>query len=165
MDAARVAGLLVATFVAAGCASAPGPTVLPVSAPVPTEAPGVEVAAATADSTSVCGQTNAGSQGFPTLPLPDGNPPPLSRGTFRSIFREPLPSSPVWNPPGPKCVGLQAGHWLTDDVPDELHNLGPGAEAGGWDEWEVNLLIAQAAAKALESDGVQVELLPTTIPI
>src|SRR5205823_8180225 len=87
------------------------------------------------------------------------------RGTFRSIFREPLPSSPVWNPPGPKCVGLQAGHWLTDDVPDELHNLGPGAEAGGWDEWEVNLLIAQAAAKALESDGVQVELLPTTIPI
>jgi N-acetylmuramoyl-L-alanine amidase len=70
----------------------------------------------------------------------------------------------VWDPPGTKRVGLQAGHWLTNDVPNELRRLSPGSSAGGWQEWEVNLLLASRTAALLEAAGVQVDLLPTTIP-
>jgi N-acetylmuramoyl-L-alanine amidase len=102
---------------------------------------------------------------FPTFPLPVGVPAPLGPATFASGFRDPLPLTPVWNPPGPKQVGLQVGHWLTFNTPEELRRLGPGSSAGGWAEWEVNLLVAQAAARFLEEAGVQVDLLPTTIPV
>lgn len=103
--------------------------------------------------------------GFPSYPLPDGNPPPLGPAVFASGFRDPLPRSPVWNPPGPKRVGLQAGHWNTSDLPHELRRLSPGASAGGWTEAEVNLLIARHAARFLEEAGVDVDILPTVIPI
>jgi N-acetylmuramoyl-L-alanine amidase len=76
-----------------------------------------------------------------------------------------LPPAEVYNPPGPKRVGLQAGHWLTYDIPSELHGLGPGASAGGKDEWEVNLDIANRTADLLRAAGVEVDVLPTTIPI
>lgn len=102
---------------------------------------------------------------FPSYPLPEGNPPPLGGGSTNNSFRDPLPLSPVWNPPGPKRVGLQAGHWLTHDTPLELRRLGPGSSAGGWAEWQVNLMVAQAAARFLEEAGVGVDILPTTIPI
>jgi N-acetylmuramoyl-L-alanine amidase len=62
-------------------------------------------------------------------------------------------------------VGIQAGHWLVDEAPPELENLGTGTAAGGWDEWEVNLLLAQQTAAFLEAAGIQVDLLPATIPI
>jgi len=102
---------------------------------------------------------------FPTFPLPDGNPPPLGPGSFGPAFREPLPPSPVWNPPGQKRVGLQVGHLFTDQVPPELARLSPGTSAGGWQEWQVNLMIAQATAAILEDNGVAVDILPTTVPI
>lgn len=102
---------------------------------------------------------------FPSFPIPSGNPTPLGPGAFNSGFRDPLPRTPVWNPPGSKRVGLQAGHWLTFDTPQELRRLGPGSSAGGWAEWEVNLLLAQAAARILEEAGVAVDILPTTIPV
>jgi N-acetylmuramoyl-L-alanine amidase len=106
--------------------------------------------------------------GFPSYPLPDGNPTPLGTpgtpGAFGPGFAAPLPRSPVWNPAGPKRVGLQAGHWMVNDVPFELRRLSPGASAGGWDEWEVNLLLARRTAPILEAAGVQVDVLPTTIP-
>lgn len=102
---------------------------------------------------------------FPSYPVPDGNPVPLGPEVFRSGFRDPLPASPVWNPPGPKRVGIQAGHWLTDQVPQELWRLSPGSSAGGWAEWQVNLLIARETARILEDAGVVVDLLPTTIPV
>lgn len=102
--------------------------------------------------------------GFPSYPLPEGEQPPLGRGVFNSGFRDPLPKSPVWNPAGPKRVGLQAGHWYVGDLPWELRRLSPGTSAGGWAEWQVNLLIAQAAAAMLEEAGVEVDVLPTVIP-
>jgi hypothetical protein len=102
---------------------------------------------------------------FPSYPLPDGNPAPLGTAVFGGDFRDPLPRTPVWNPPGPKRVGLQAGHWLTFDTPRELSRLGPGSSAGGWAEWEINLLVAQATARILEEAGVEVDILPTTIPV
>ena len=104
--------------------------------------------------------------GFPSYPLPTG--PSVALGTpggFGAAFGAPLPQTAVWNPPGQKRVGLQAGHWQTYDVPEELRRLGPGSSAGGWDEWEVNLLVARRTAAILEAAGVQVDLLPTTIPV
>lgn len=106
------------------------------------------------------------------LPLPDGSAPPLSvlraqGGSGWSSFREPFPSVPVWNPPGPKRVGLQAGHWQYASAPDELADLrtNPGAYGGGKWEWEVNLDIAERTAEYLRAAGVEVDVLPTTIPV
>lgn len=82
-----------------------------------------------------------------------------------SAFRAPLPPAPLWNPPGPKRVGLQAGHWLVEQTPAELERLQPGAVGGGKQEWEVNLEIARRARDLLEADGFQVDLLPATVPI
>ncbi len=104
-------------------------------------------------------------RGFPTYPLPSGDPEPLGPGVFNSGFRDPLPRSPVWNPPGPKRVGLQVGHWNTYNVPHELRRLSPGSSAGGWNEWEVAMMIATQAKAFLEEAGVEVDLLPTAIPI
>lgn len=106
------------------------------------------------------------TDGFPSYPIPDGPAEPLSPGLFRSgSFAVPLPQSPVWNPPGQKRVGIQAGHWQTHDVPFELRRLSPGTSGGGWAEWEVNLLIARRAAAFLEEAGVEVDILSTTIPV
>ena len=97
----------------------------------------------------------------PPMPAP-GTP----GGTgFWARYREPLPPAEVYNPPGPKRVGLQAGHWLTDQIPSELRGLGPGASGGGKAEWEVNLDIAQRTADLLRAAGVEVDILPTTLPV
>ena len=104
------------------------------------------------------------TQGFPSYPLPEGEQPALGTPASRGAFSTPLPRSPVWNPPGQKRVGLQAGHWLTNEAPYELRRLSPGTSAGGWAEFEVNLLIARRVAAMLEAAGVQVDILPTTIP-
>lgn len=94
-------------------------------------------------------------------------PPPSSPGSqdFWRGFRDPFPPAPVWNPPGPKRVGLQAGHWRNSEVPQELRRLiGSGTSGGGRAEWEVNLDIAERAAAILEGYGVQADILPATVP-
>lgn len=83
---------------------------------------------------------------------------------FRRAFREPLPPVPVWNPPGTKRVGLQAGHWRVEEVPSELRGLGHGATGGGWAEWELNLHLAELSAAILRDYGVEVDILPATVP-
>jgi N-acetylmuramoyl-L-alanine amidase len=99
---------------------------------------------------------------------PSEPPPPDPAnpgGSFWARYRVPLPPVEVYNPPGPKRVGLQAGHWRVEEIPAELRGLGPGASAGGKDEWEVNLDIAERTAAILRAYGVEVEILPSTIPI
>jgi hypothetical protein len=126
-------------------------------------------------------QTSGGSSaevGGPadSIPAPDQSPtscdlrqppPPLASldpaDRWRS-FREPLPAAALWNPPGPRRVGLQAGHWLVEQAPSELRGLGAGAVGGGKQEWEVNLDLAQRTKGLLETAGVTVDLLPTTVP-
>lgn len=63
-------------------------------------------------------------------------------------------------------VGLQAGHWKNDELPEELSRLrgNTGATGGGKEEWEVNLDIAEKVKKLLEKDGIVVNILPATIP-
>lgn len=69
-------------------------------------------------------------------------------------------------PEGPPKVGLQVGHWKNDELPEELHRLTgrTGASGGGKSEWEVNLAIAQETKTLLEDQGVEVDLLPATVP-
>jgi hypothetical protein len=103
----------------------------------------------------------------PAINIPDPDTTcDVQPGPFdRSQFREPLPLTLRWNPPGQKRVGLQAGHWLTEQTPQELRVLGPGATGGGKAEWEVNLEIARRAGRLLEAEGIQVDILPTTVPV
>ena len=81
----------------------------------------------------------------------------------------PLAIDPYANwtrPPGPWRVGIQSGHWMAEQAPDEQESLrdNTGAQAGGVTEWERNLVIAKEVKTLLEAEGVVVDLLPTTIP-
>jgi N-acetylmuramoyl-L-alanine amidase len=63
-------------------------------------------------------------------------------------------------------VGIQVGHWKSNELPDELKRLrtSSGAFAAGYKEADVNLNIAQRVVKLLESRGLAVDLLPATVP-
>lgn len=69
-------------------------------------------------------------------------------------------------PAGPARVGVQVGHWLNSQVPEELENLrgNTGASGDGKSEWEVNMAIAELIQDKLEASGVEVDLLPATVP-
>ena len=70
-------------------------------------------------------------------------------------------------PEGPLRVGLQVGHWKNSEVPAELEGLkqnAGGARGGGKYEWEVMLNIALLAADQLRAKGIEVDILPTTVP-
>lgn len=69
-------------------------------------------------------------------------------------------------PPGPLRLGIQAGHWNSKDLPEELQNLRErtGTQGGGTTEWELNLDVARRTAKLLEAQGFAVDILPATIP-
>jgi hypothetical protein len=63
-------------------------------------------------------------------------------------------------------VGIQAGHWLTFDVPEELSSLrlAEGATGADWDEVVVNLQVAERVTDILRREGLNVDLLPATVP-
>src|SRR5688572_316427 len=63
-------------------------------------------------------------------------------------------------------VGLQAGHWRSSELPDELRRLrgNTGTSGGGVAEWELNLDVARRAARRLEAEGITVDVLPATVP-
>ena len=60
-------------------------------------------------------------------------------------------------------IGLQAGHWRADEAPAP-YNAQLGSSGGGKTEAEVNLAIAEAAARVLRAVGYTVDILPTAIP-
>ena len=97
-----------------------------------------------------------------TRPLPRPGSPDAAG--FWSEFSRPLAPTAVWNPPGPKRVGLQAGHWRVHEAPEELRQLGPGTSGGGKAEWEVNLDVAERTATLLRGAGVEVDVLPVYLP-
>jgi len=69
---------------------------------------------------------------------------------------------------GKRKVGLQAGHWQTDDVPKEYGTriiTQTGASWFGHNEVDINLDIAERTAKLLRAQGVEVDVLPTTVPV
>jgi hypothetical protein len=70
-------------------------------------------------------------------------------------------------PDGPIKIGLQAGHWKTEEMPDEqarIRESGQGTSSQGVAEWEVVLTIAKKTAELLVKQGYEVDILPATIP-
>ena len=63
-------------------------------------------------------------------------------------------------------VGLQAGHWKSEEFPDELSGVKGllGASGEGWNEVDVNLELARGVADLLASEGIRVDVLPAVIP-
>src|SRR5581483_5672296 len=184
-----LAGLLLLTTACAGPAPAPAPAPAPPSVGgsggVAADASPAQVAFRDASGAQTLdpGAPNSETEAVPdadragaadesdaasaSLAACDGAPLPLaslSPEERRRLFREPLPPAAVWNPPGPKRVGLQAGHWLVEQVPFELRGLQGGTSGGGKQEWEVNLDLALRTKALLEAAGVEVDVLPTTVP-
>jgi N-acetylmuramoyl-L-alanine amidase len=134
-------------------------TVVPTAAPVVAATPVPTAVLSTPPAAGIDAACD-GENRFAPLPAPGSA---SAQNLFRS-FREPLAAAPLFAAPGPKRVGLQAGHWLTNQVPAELRGLQNGASGGGKDEWEVNLDVARRAAALLEADGIEVDVLPSTVP-
>jgi len=63
-------------------------------------------------------------------------------------------------------VAIQVGHWKSDDLPDELRNIrgNTGAQAGGFTELQVNMQISKLIAESLRGKGIDIEILPATVP-
>jgi N-acetylmuramoyl-L-alanine amidase len=135
------------------------PTVVPTAQPGGPAASGADTTAQIAADTSQLASCDGTTRPDP-LPAPGSA---RAQDFFRS-FRVPLPPAPLYDPPGPKRVGLQAGHWLIDQVPPELAGLQAGAVGGGKQEWQVNLDVAQRTASLLEASGIHADVLPATVP-
>ena len=96
-----------------------------------------------------------------------GAPPYVEEETTDEIEADPYAKWRNWKrPEGPARVGLQVGHWKSNELPEELASLrsNTGSSGGGKWEWEVNMKIAEETKKLLEEQGVVVELLPATVP-
>lgn len=67
---------------------------------------------------------------------------------------------------GPVRVGIQVGHQDAAAHPEELATLrtSTGGSAAGLQEVDVNRRVAHALAERLRANGVEVELLPATVP-
>lgn len=67
---------------------------------------------------------------------------------------------------GPRRIGIQVGHWQTDNVPPELRRLEvqTGTSWNGITETEVSLEITVRLAELLRSHGYIVDIIPTTVP-
>ena len=91
-------------------------------------------------------------------------PGPTAGPNATGSIRIPIPKNV---PTGPRRVAIQAGHWKSDEAPDELRRLIPqtGAAWEGVTEVEINLDIAQRVSVILNSKGVAVDVLPVTIPV
>jgi len=79
-----------------------------------------------------------------------------------SLIRVPKPVVPD----GPRRIGIQAGHWLTELAPPELGRIltQTGTSWNGLNEREINLDIAQRIERILSGKGFVVDVLPTTVP-
>jgi N-acetylmuramoyl-L-alanine amidase len=105
-------------------------------------------------------------RGKSAAPIVSGAPPYTPEG---SIFEgiDDIPDIVNWKrPDGPLRVGLQVGHWKSNELPDELKTLrnNTGASGDGKTEWEVNYAIAQKTADYLTEAGIKVDILPATVP-
>ncbi len=82
------------------------------------------------------------------------------------VFRRGAPRAVANLIKGPVRVGVQVGHLAAGEQPEELAALrySTGAHAHGTDEVEVNLAVATALAARLAARGIEVDLLPATVP-
>jgi N-acetylmuramoyl-L-alanine amidase len=90
--------------------------------------------------------------------------PPGGAIVQQGLVRIPRPKV---DPNGQRRVGIQIGHWQTDDVPKEYGTriqLQTGTSWAGVTEVDVTMEIADRMATLLTAQGIAVDILPTTIP-
>lgn len=109
------------------------------------------------------GDTMTAAVPAPTT-LPGAAAPVAPSGQPTTVLYARIPK-PVLAP-GPRRIGIQAGHWETDKAPPELWRLETqtGTSWKGVTEVEINLDIAKRVKSLLEPRGFVVDVLPTTIP-
>ncbi len=107
--------------------------------------------------------TGMGSGPIPGLPVASVPVPGLGLGDVGNVMVR--VARPVMGP-GPRRVGIQAGHWKMAEVPDELRRIAgqTGTTAGGVTEWQVNLDVAERVASRLRGEGIAVDILPAAVP-
>ena len=98
----------------------------------------------------------------------------VSRAQQEPVVATPAPASAPTPAPTPtprpagtqQRVGIQAGHWKSAELPDELARLrsSSGAYVRGLSEAELNLDIARRVEALLVAQGVAVDVLPATVP-
>jgi hypothetical protein len=102
------------------------------------------------------------SRDVPGVP-PVALAPPGGAFVQQNGVRIPKPAMPT----GPRRIGIQVGHWETDQVPAELGSrivFQTGTSWGGVDEVDVNMDIAQRVKAQLVARGYVVDIIPTTVP-
>jgi len=79
---------------------------------------------------------------------------------------DPIPAVLSGFPLSPWRVGIQAGHWKIEELPEELRRLrsSTGARYGSYREIDANLDVARRVVEYLLAAGIQVDLLPATVP-
>jgi hypothetical protein len=90
--------------------------------------------------------------------------PPGGAIVQQGVVRIPKPKVDLG---GPRRVGIQVGHWRTDDVPKEYGTriiTQTGTSWAGITEVDITLEIADQMARLLGAQGVKVDILPTTVP-
>jgi len=100
---------------------------------------------------------------IPGLP-PVALAPPGGAVVQTNGIRIPKPAMPT----GPRRIGIQVGHWETDQVPKELGTritFQTGTSWAGVHEVDVNMDIAQRMKAQLTARGYVVDILPTTVPV
>ena len=99
-------------------------------------------------------------EGVPVLPLYSIQPEIVYSNLHGSISR---------NPKDPPKVGIQIGHFQSSALPAELASLrgSQGANAAGYTEIEISQDIASLVQILLKQEipGIQVDLLPATVPV
>ncbi|HUQ41005.1 MAG TPA: N-acetylmuramoyl-L-alanine amidase [Candidatus Limnocylindrales bacterium] len=90
--------------------------------------------------------------------------PPGGAIIQQGVVRIPKPKI---DPKEPRRVGIQVGHWQTNDVPKEYGTriiAQTGTSWAGYDEVDVTMEIAERMATLLTAQGIKVDILPTTVP-
>src|SRR5207249_12132122 len=90
--------------------------------------------------------------------------PPGGAVVLANGVRIPKPAMPT----GARRIGIQVGHWMTDQVPAELGTritFQTGTSWAGVQEVDVNLDIAQRIKAQLTARGYIVDIIPTTMPV
>jgi len=102
-----------------------------------------------------------------------GDPPNTFGGSQPIVSPKPGDPPGYTRVPAPKVeggarrIGIQVGHWQTDNVPPELRRLEvqTGTSWNGITETEVSLDIATRLAALLRGHGYIVDIIPTTVPV
>lgn len=164
----RMISILIYLLVLSACSSA-----TPIQQPVPTAEPSSVAVAAVVTATAL-----------PTMVLPTPFPSPTATpqrvaqaAPVSDLVAEPVVPSPTTQPgviptptprpPGtPPRVGLQIGHLRSNELPEELAHLrtSTGTYWQNIREVEVNEAIAIRVRDILVAAGVEVDLLPATVP-